>query len=133
MIPLNVTHQAIVTETLQRRLLSEHSEPRTSNSTTPLRRTLHSIISFFAASYKSIFGFNDGPPLHDALTIAYVARPELFKTARYRVDVDCVSTLGTGQTIVDVFDYSACDDSWGPTGKNVLVAEGLNVGPHLSF
>ncbi|KAF8325557.1 nucleoside hydrolase [Cantharellus anzutake] len=127
MIPLNVTHKAIVTETLQRRLLNECSERGLSNTTTPLRHTLHSIVSYFAASYKSVFGFNDGPPLHDALTIAYVARPELFRATRYRVDVDCISTLGTGQTVVDAFNYRDYDDSWGSTGKNVLVAEGIDV------
>lgn len=127
MIPLNVTHQAIVTEVLMKRVLNGHSELETSSSTTSLRRTLHSVISFFAASYKSVFGFDDGPPLHDALTIAYVARPELFETTRYRVDVDCASTLGVGQTIVDVFNCSAYDDSWGPTGTNVLVAERLDI------
>ena len=125
MIPLNLTHQAIVTEVLMKRLLNG---AETSSSTTPLRRTLHSVISFFAASYKSVFGFDDGPPLHDALTIAYVAQPELFETTRYRVDVDCASTLGVGQTIVDVFNCSTYDDSWGPTGTNVLVAERLDVG-----
>ncbi|KAF9506488.1 hypothetical protein BS47DRAFT_1378108 [Hydnum rufescens UP504] len=97
------------------------------NPTTPLRETLSSLLSFFAESYRTTFGFIDGPPLHDALTIAYVSKPELFETIRYRVDVDCSTSLGVGQTVVDVFNYRTCEDNWGSAGKNVLVAIDVDV------
>lgn len=45
-----------------------------------------SVISFFAGTYKSTFGFDQGPPLHDALTITYVSHPELFKVRHFRVE-----------------------------------------------
>ncbi|KAJ4492204.1 Inosine/uridine-preferring nucleoside hydrolase domain-containing protein [Lentinula edodes] len=137
MIPINITHTAIVTRDIHRRLLSPSSIPDSLPDTkislpeasTPLRHTLSTLISFFADSYKSTFGFNDGPPLHDALTIAYVAHPELFtKTQRYRVDVELSGVHTIGETVVDVWDYRGCgDDSWASDGKNCIVTQSLDV------
>lgn len=44
---------------------------------TTLRHTLSTNLSFFADAYKRKYGM-PGPPLHDALTIAYISNPELF-------------------------------------------------------
>ncbi|CCM00172.1 uncharacterized protein FIBRA_02200 [Fibroporia radiculosa] len=130
MIPLNVTHTAIVRDDIMRRLLS--SSTAASSTVLPaadskLRHMLFTLIGFFADSYKSTFGFIDGPPLHDALTIAYVAQPELFTCKRYRVDVELNGVHTAGETVVDVCSYRQCDDSWGRSGKNCIVAEALNV------
>ena len=132
MIPINVTHTAIVTRPILSRLLAPESAPAPiggplPTATTPLRHMLSTLIGFFAESYKSTFGFVDGPPLHDALTVAFVAHPELFKTKRYRVDVELGSPLTVGETVADIYQYRKCDDSWGPTGKNCLVAMDLDV------
>jgi len=132
MIPLNVTHRALLTEALQLKLkgydaISSRITVTDAKPTTPLRETLSSLLSFFAESYRTTFGFIDGPPLHDALTVAYVSKPELFKTIRYRVDIDCSTGLGVGQTVVDVFNYRTCEDNWGSAGKNVLVATDVDV------
>jgi uridine nucleosidase len=134
MIPINVTHTAIVTNKIHRRLLNP-SDLESSTSIFPepatnLRHTLSTLISFFADTYKSTFGFNDGPPLHDALTIAYVAQPDLFKATRYRVDIELTGTHSLGQTVVDIWKYIPCDDTWGRQGRNCLVAESLNVGSY---
>ena len=126
MIPLNVTHTAIVTKEIHEQLLAAKS------TTTPLRRTLSTLISFFAETYKSTFGFVDGPPLHDALTVAYVANPQLFKTRRHRVDVELAPSHTIGETVVDIWNYQkASDDTWGPGGKNCIVTESLDVGASL--
>ncbi len=143
MIPINVTHTAIATYEIQHRLLSGSCPPDTRNPTstsssapypplpaalTPLRHTLATVITYFAASYKSVFGFHDGPPLHDALTIAYLHSPELFKGKRYRVDVELNTGHCLGETVVDVWDYRACGEStWGRDGKNCFVVQELNV------
>lgn len=130
MIPLNVTHTAILTEPLHRQLLDpNYAEIDTgiSEPTTALRAMLSTLVSFFAASYKSTFGFNDGPPLHDALTIFYVLHPELFSCKRYRVDVELNGTHTSGSTVVDIWNYRACDDGWGSSGKNCIVAETMDV------
>ncbi len=128
MIPLNVTHKAIVTNTVHTRLRNPtaHDAPSGAASS-QLRHTLSTLISFFRETYESIFGFMDGPPLHDALTIAYVSKPELFTGKRYRVDVELTGVHSSGQTVADVYGYLKVDDTWGKTGKNCEVATDLDV------
>jgi uridine nucleosidase len=136
MIPINVTHTAIATDEIQYRLLTNSTTARTSTENlelptakTPLRHTLNTLITFFAATYKSVFGFHTGPPLHDALTIAYVQNPDLFRGRRYRVDVEL--NMGghcVGETVVDVWDYKRCGEgTWGRDGKNCFVIQELDV------
>ncbi|KAJ7098799.1 Inosine/uridine-preferring nucleoside hydrolase domain-containing protein [Mycena belliarum] len=134
MIPINVTHTAIVTRAMHAQLLTS-APPSLLDANTPLpkavtnlRHTLSTLIGFFADSYKSTFGFNDGPPLHDALTIAYVSQPQLFHCMRYRVDVELSGTHSSGETVVDIWDYQGCDaDIWGVGGKNCNVAQSVDV------
>jgi uridine nucleosidase len=130
MIPINVTHMAIVTSTIHSRLKSPHLpllDDVLAHPSTNLRSTLSSVISFFAGTYKSTFGFDQGPPLHDALTITYVSHPELFKVRRFRVDVELHGKHTAGETIIDVWNYRICDDSWGSNGKNCVVAQSVQV------
>ncbi|KAI0028364.1 uridine nucleosidase [Vararia minispora EC-137] len=122
MMPLNVTHKAIVTSALQARLRNPSGEP---GPASPLRHTLATLVTFFADTYRSTFGFESGPPLHDALTIAYVAHPEFFEGTRWRVDVERAGVYTAGETIADVYGYRACDDTWGPGGKNCFVVMDL--------
>lgn len=132
MIPLNVTHTAIVTDAVHRRLLYGGNPPKVEDGSLPpastrVRHTLSTLIGYFAHSYKATFGFMHGPPLHDALTIAYISCPELFTCRRFRVDVELSGAHTSGETVVDIWNYKSCDDTWGPTGKNCLVAETLDV------
>jgi len=125
MIPLNVTHKAIVTSSVHTRLIN--SEAPSGAPSSQLRHTLSTLISFFKEAYESTFDFVDGPPLHDALTIAYVSQPELFTGKRYRVDVEMTGAHTSGQTVADVWGYLKVDDTWGRTGKNCEVATDLDV------
>ncbi|KAG1763147.1 Inosine/uridine-preferring nucleoside hydrolase domain-containing protein [Suillus occidentalis] len=130
MIPINVTHTAIVTSNIHSRLRSPHPhllDGVLAHPSTNLRNTLSSVISFFAGTYKSTFGFDQGPPLHDALAIAYVSHPELFGAQRFRVDVELHGKHTAGETVVDVWNYRQCDDSWGSNGKNCVVAQSVQV------
>ncbi|EGO02000.1 hypothetical protein SERLA73DRAFT_49160 [Serpula lacrymans var. lacrymans S7.3] len=132
MIPINVTHTAIVNREVHSCLRSPTAtSPENDNvlphPSTNLRHTLSTLISFFADTYKSTFGFDEGPPLHDALTIGYVSNPELFACERYRVDVELNGAITAGETVVDLWNYRSCDESWGPSGKNSLVAQYVNV------
>ncbi|KAG6910122.1 hypothetical protein DXG01_012881 [Tephrocybe rancida] len=129
MIPINVSHTAIVTKAIHKELLSPGAPEAEAlpPAATNLRHTLSTLIGFFADAYKSTFGFNDGPPLHDALTIGYVSRPDMFKTLRKRVDVELTGTHSLGETVVDIWDYRKCDDTWGAGGKNCLVAQSVDV------
>ncbi|KAH8096738.1 Inosine/uridine-preferring nucleoside hydrolase domain-containing protein [Cristinia sonorae] len=138
MIPLNVTHTAIVTRSIQSRLLNpthplEHPEDPLPEASTPLRYTLSTLITFFAETYESTFGFTLGPPLHDALTIAYIVHPEMFSCRRFRVDVELSGAHTAGETVVDMWGYRKCDNTWGSTGKNCVVAESLNVEAFFDF
>src|SRR5215813_8233146 len=106
MIPINVTHQVIFTRDQHLRLLDPavnvanfQGNSKLPQAITPLRLTLSSILLFFAETYKSTFGFADGPPLHDALTIAYIVDRELFTCKRYRVDVELSGTHTSGATV----------------------------------
>lgn len=144
MVPLNVTHTCVFTSEINRKLLSgldgsqedlSSTEPDPTatqgempKAATPLRHTLSTLILFFASTYKSTFGFINGPPLHDALTIAYVCRPEIFKTTRYRVDVELTGKHTTGETVVDLWNYRGLnEDGWGQDSKNCLVAESVDI------
>jgi uridine nucleosidase len=128
MIPLNVTHKAIVTDSLHDQVINWNPlEAHSRIASSRLRHTLSTLISFFKDAYKSTFAFMDGPPLHDALTIAYVSQPELFTTRRYRVDVELSGIHTAGQTVADVREYLKVDDTWGRTGKNCEVAMDLDV------
>ena len=133
MIPINVTHTAIVTKQIRRQVLSstvtsadtdDLSEPGPSSN---IRHILSTLISFFASAYQSAFGFMDGPPLHDALTIAYVSRPDLFRSERHRVDVELAGKHTSAETVVDIWHYRSCDNSWGMLGKNCMVAKSVDV------
>ncbi|GAA5947975.1 hypothetical protein JCM3765_007051 [Sporobolomyces pararoseus] len=141
--PLNLTHTALFTPDIHHLLLRGPADlpptpPMTPNkdslSTRPattLRHTLSTNLSFFAAAYKRKYGMA-GPPLHDALTIAYISNPELFTATRYRVDVELSGTHSFGSTVVDLWDYKSdqldLDSSnWGRSGKNVLVLDSVQV------
>ncbi|GAA6034119.1 hypothetical protein JCM8097_000705 [Rhodosporidiobolus ruineniae] len=139
--PLNLTHSALFTEDVHRELLQPTAHlPATPPLTptgilpaafSPLRHTLHTNLSFFAAAYKQKYGM-PGPPLHDALTVAYISNPELFEGTRYRVDVELTGTHSFGATVVDLWDYKRdsldhSPENWGRDGKNVLVLERVDV------
>ncbi|BGP12466.1 hypothetical protein JCM10213_006967 [Rhodosporidiobolus nylandii] len=150
MAPLNITHTALFRNSDHAALLLPPSAlPSLSESTpavsgsprnahTPLRHTLSTLLTFFAETYASVFSFTDGPPVHDALCIAWLARPELFKGKRYRVDVELEGRFTQGTTSVDLYNYRDAEltdwqedpDSrkgWGKLGKNVFVLEQLDV------
>jgi uridine nucleosidase len=130
MIPLNVSHKAIVTSTVHAKLMNStghDTPPGAAAAGSQLRYTLSTVVSSFKEAYQSVFGFMDGPPLHDPLTIAYVSKPELFTIRRYRVDVELTGAHSSGQTVADVYGYQTVDDTWGRTGKNCEVATDLDV------
>ena len=107
--------------------MKEHLQARLLSSNTGLRRMISSLITFFAGAYKTTFGFMEGCPLHDPLVVFWVSHPELFRSKRHRVDVELSGSHTSGETVVDVWNYRQCDDSWGPSGKNCIVAESLEV------
>jgi uridine nucleosidase len=78
-------------------------------------------MTFFAKTYKEVFGFQDGPPIHDALVVSYIARPELFTSILCRVDIERSGKHSRGALVVDIFNRKAGQR------LNVELSRSLNV------
>ncbi|HEY7560611.1 MAG TPA: nucleoside hydrolase [Gaiellaceae bacterium] len=92
MIGLDVTHEALMTETHAERLRSSGAAGR----------MVAELYDFFKGFHAETYGF-DGAPIHDAVAVAQVIRPGIVETAHRRVDVDCESELCRGRTVVDLW------------------------------
>jgi purine nucleosidase len=109
MIGLNVTHQALVTPAIVAQL----------NALGPLGRVCGDLMTFFAATYRDVFGFG-APPLHDPVAVARVIDPTLVTCVEAFVGIETTGTFTRGATVVDLH---------GRLGRppNAQVAVGLDV------
>jgi inosine-uridine nucleoside N-ribohydrolase len=107
MIGLDVTHQAL--------LMTEDAERLRSSGRTG--RMVAELYDFFHRFHADTYGFS-GSPIHDAVALASVFRPELVQTERRHVAIECASELTRGRTVVDL---------WRRTGEqpNADVAVGI--------
>lgn len=96
MVPLEVTHTALVTPEVRAALMGTGSR---------FCRLVDELLQFFADTYRDVFQFDD-PPLHDPCAVFYVLQPDLFNSKLLRVDVETSSPLSAGQTICDVWHQS---------------------------
>jgi purine nucleosidase len=110
MIGLNVTHQALATT----EIITEFRELGTR-----LGGVCAELMTFFAATYHRVFGF-DHPPVHDPIAVARVLDPSIVRTVPAPVDVELGGAYTRGATVVDLHRR---------TGRpsNVDVAVGLDV------
>lgn len=60
------------------------------------------LLRFFGRFHAQRYGW-DGSPIHDAVSVAHLAVPDLVRTVPYRVDVETTSELTRGRTVVDVY------------------------------
>ena len=90
MIGLDVTHQAVTTPALQDRL----------TATGPIGQFVADLIDYFAVYHFETYGW-DGAPIHDAVAVAYVVRPDLVTMIESNVEVELESELCRGRTVVD--------------------------------
>jgi inosine-uridine nucleoside N-ribohydrolase len=97
MVGLDVTHKALMTR--------EHAERLRGLGTAG--RFVAELYDFFSLFHHRTYGTEDSP-IHDAVAVAHLLRPELLETAHRRVDVDCSWELSRGRTLVDL---------WSRTGK----------------
>jgi purine nucleosidase/pyrimidine-specific ribonucleoside hydrolase len=111
MCGLNVTHQALATADVLDRIATLD---------TPLARICVDLLTFFADSYRRVFGF-DAPPLHDPVAIARVIDPAIVTTVETNVAVELAGVHTRGATVVDLH---------GVTGRppNAQVAVDLDTG-----
>ncbi len=82
MIGLDVTHEALMTKADADRL-------RATGRTGTLVAELW---EFYNRFHSKTYGF-DGSPIHDAVALAHVFRPELVETAHRHVAIECGSEL----------------------------------------
>jgi inosine-uridine nucleoside N-ribohydrolase len=109
MVGLDVTHRALVT--------GAHAERLRANGR--IGGVVADLLDFYGAFHKQVYDF-DGSPIHDAVAVAQVARPELLELRELNVEIDCESTLCRGRTVVDVWRRSGRD-------PNANVAVGIHA------
>ncbi|MBF6594700.1 MAG: nucleoside hydrolase [Thermaceae bacterium] len=108
MCGLNLTHQTLA---LPERVA------RFRGLGTPVGEFTAQLLEFFRQHHKQRFGW-EGPPIHDACAIAFLVRPELFKTRLYNVEIEANEGLAYGRTVCDY---------WRVTGKAPNTEVGLEV------
>jgi uridine nucleosidase len=69
-IPLDLTHQVLATESVRGLLLYGKSSQKNGKAKTPLRQMLVELLMYFAGTYATVFGITAGPPLHDPIAVA---------------------------------------------------------------
>ena len=70
-----------------------------------MRKLFYEILVFFDKTYRSVFGFDNGPPTHDPLAVAIILAPQLFyhrpDAERYDVQVVIDGEHGASKTVRD--------------------------------
>ena len=93
LVPLEVTHQALLMHDDAGRL-------RASGRT---GRMVAELYDFFHRFHADTYGFG-GSPIHDAVAVAHVFRPDLVETKHCQVAIECDSELNRGRTVVDLWN-----------------------------
>jgi purine nucleosidase len=92
MIGLDVTHKALLGPSVEERL---RAAGRVGTFVAELN-------VFFSRYHRETYGW-DGAPIHDAVAVAHVIRPELLETRRRNVEIERESELTRGRTVVDLW------------------------------
>jgi inosine-uridine nucleoside N-ribohydrolase len=92
MVGLNLTHQAQATADVVERLRALG---------TPVSEATIGWLSFFADSYREIFGFG-GPPVHDPCALALVIDPSIVRCEEVFVAIETEGRWTRGATVVDL-------------------------------
>jgi inosine-uridine nucleoside N-ribohydrolase len=92
MIGLDVTHKAVLGPAVEERL---RASGRVGSFVTELN-------VFFSRYHEKTYGWN-GAPIHDAVAMAHVIRPELIETRYRNVEIELESDLCRGRTVVDLW------------------------------
>jgi inosine-uridine nucleoside N-ribohydrolase len=113
MIGLDVTHKALFAKRHEDRLEGRVGE------------VVRALLEFYGEFHRRQYGW-EGSPIHDAVAIAHVARPDLVETAERGVKVDTGPELSRGRTYVDLWRRAG----WEP---NVHVAVDIDAEGFLDF
>ena len=90
MVGLDVTNRAVLTP--------EHADLLRPQSR--VGTAVAAMLDFYGAFYRKAYD-HGGCPVHDAVAVTRVARPELVRTERRHVEVDTSSGICRGRTVVD--------------------------------
>jgi inosine-uridine nucleoside N-ribohydrolase len=110
MVPLEVTHLALATEDVIRRL-------RESGKVVP--KFTADLLVYFAESYRKVFGFS-APPLHDPCAVAAVIEPDIIQAKEMYVAIEMRGEWTAGRTVCDPYGKLG-------RGANARVGYGLQV------
>ena len=91
MAGLDVTHQALVLPADVARLEGIGNRAG---------RVFADLMRFFAIHHRDRYGW-EGPPVHDAVAVAWLLEPGLVEARRLRVDVEVGDGLTRGRTVAD--------------------------------
>jgi uridine nucleosidase len=115
MVPLEVTHTAIFTEQQRAAVIT------TLGAASRLGSMVLELMTFFSATYRDVFGFMEGGPVHDVCAVAYVIAPELFEATKMHVAIVTGDHLCAGQTVCD--QWRSLEN----VEDNVVVTTKMNV------
>jgi pyrimidine-specific ribonucleoside hydrolase len=108
MAGLDVTHQALVLPADIARL---------EGLGTRAGRVFADLMRFFAIHHRDRYGW-DGPPIHDAVAVAWLAEPGLVRSSELRIDIETAGVHTRGRTVAD---------REGLTGRPPNVTVGLEI------
>jgi pyrimidine-specific ribonucleoside hydrolase len=91
MAGLDVTHQALVLPADIARL---------DGLGTRAGRVFADLMRFFAIHHRERYGW-DGPPIHDAVAVAWLAQPDLVTSVPLRIDIETDGSHTRGRTVAD--------------------------------
>lgn len=91
MVGLDVTNRAV--------LGPEHADKLRPQG--PVGAAVASMLDFYGAFYREAYD-HGGCPVHDALAMAHVVRPDLVQTVERHVQVDVSDGICRGRTVVDM-------------------------------
>jgi purine nucleosidase/pyrimidine-specific ribonucleoside hydrolase len=92
MVGLNLTHQALATDAVLTRLRAMGTE---------LGSVVAEWMTFFAATYRAVFGLSD-PPVHDPCAVALVIDPDVIRCVDAFVAIETEGRWTRGATVVDL-------------------------------
>jgi len=96
MVGLDVTHEARIVAADRERIRALG---------TPVGTMAADLLEWYAASTESRYG-GDGAPVHDALAVAALIRPDVVQTQHINVVVETTGVYTAGRTVCDVYGRS---------------------------
>lgn len=122
LIPLNLTHKAIATKEIIDKVMC--------GSESNIRRLFYDLFLFFKKTYKSAQGFENGPPIHDPLTLLPLLELYQWETEEEinftftRMDIDVIVDCDSDNAgkLVKLQEYPANEKD-----------KGMRVGFELNF